>query len=111
MTLYISPHVLGSHYERVGLNLSSPTLVAERASPSQEMAKFDRIMERANREVYNPAGLNLLSPRRNAFLFVSLRLLISIKWEPRADPLFASLFTWFCSWKSSTTSERGVWPS
>ncbi|ORY91578.1 Golgin subfamily A member 7/ERF4 family-domain-containing protein [Leucosporidium creatinivorum] len=53
LTLYISPQILGSHYER-------------------EMAKFDRIMERANREVYNPAGLNLLSPRRNAFLFLEI---------------------------------------
>ncbi|KAM0746339.1 hypothetical protein T439DRAFT_294260 [Meredithblackwellia eburnea MCA 4105] len=55
LTLYTSPQILGSHYER-------------------EMRKFDRVLERANREIYNPVGLNILSPRRNAFLFVSLAL-------------------------------------
>lgn len=75
LTFYISPYLLGSHYERVG------GVVIGAFSPSrnsllipalqQEMAKFDRMMDRANREIYNPAGLNLLSPRRNAYLFVS----------------------------------------
>ena len=37
------------------------------------MKKFDKVLEQANREIYNPAGLNILSPRRTAFLFVSPR--------------------------------------
>lgn len=37
---------------------------------AQEMLRFDRILERGNRELYNPVGLNLLSPRKNAYLFV-----------------------------------------
>lgn len=37
---------------------------------AQEMVRFDRILERANRQLYNPVGLNLLSPRKNAYLFV-----------------------------------------
>ncbi|KAI5480339.1 hypothetical protein MNV49_000914 [Pseudohyphozyma bogoriensis] len=53
LTLYMSPHILGSHYER-------------------EMDKFEKILERANREIYNPAGLNILSPRRTAFLFLEI---------------------------------------
>ncbi|GAA6042005.1 hypothetical protein JCM8097_009141 [Rhodosporidiobolus ruineniae] len=53
LTLYISPHVVGTHYDR-------------------EMRKFDRVLERANRDVFNPAGLNILSPRRNAYLFLEV---------------------------------------
>ncbi|GAA6016162.1 hypothetical protein JCM10207_004467 [Rhodosporidiobolus poonsookiae] len=53
LTLYLSPYVLSSHYER-------------------EMRKFERILERANREVYNPVGLNFLSPRKNAYLFLEV---------------------------------------
>ncbi|KAL8290118.1 hypothetical protein RQP46_003057 [Phenoliferia psychrophenolica] len=53
LTLYISPQILGSHYER-------------------EMKKFDKALEKANREIYNPAGLNILSPRRTAFLFIEI---------------------------------------
>ncbi|GAA5897112.1 hypothetical protein JCM6882_001795 [Rhodosporidiobolus microsporus] len=53
LTLYLSPLVLTSHYER-------------------EMRKFHRILERANRELFNPVGLNLLSPRRNAYLFLEV---------------------------------------
>lgn len=34
------------------------------------MKKFDKILERTNREVFNPVGLNFLPPRKNAFLFV-----------------------------------------
>ncbi|BGP15170.1 hypothetical protein JCM10213_008690 [Rhodosporidiobolus nylandii] len=53
LTLYLSPYVFGSHYDR-------------------EMRNFHRILERANREIYNPAGLNFLSPKRNAFLFLEI---------------------------------------
>ncbi|BGP47245.1 hypothetical protein JCM10450v2_003097 [Rhodotorula kratochvilovae] len=50
LTLYISPLLLTSHYER-------------------EMRQLHDLLARANRELYNPVGLNLLSPRKNAFLF------------------------------------------
>ncbi|GAA6054143.1 hypothetical protein JCM3770_003217 [Rhodotorula araucariae] len=53
LTLYLSPLVLTSHYER-------------------EMLKLHTLLARANRELYNPAGLNLLSPRTNAFLFMEI---------------------------------------
>lgn len=73
LTLYISPRVLGSHYDRVSLFPHSAWDSATNLAHSalQEMTKFERVLERANREVYNPAGLNILHPRRNAFLFVS----------------------------------------
>ncbi|GAA5823469.1 hypothetical protein JCM11251_000643 [Rhodosporidiobolus azoricus] len=53
LTLYLSPLLLTSHYER-------------------EIRHFHRILERANRELFNPVGLNLLSPRRNAYLFLEV---------------------------------------
>ncbi|GAA5970591.1 hypothetical protein JCM11641_007362 [Rhodosporidiobolus odoratus] len=53
LTLYISPYIVGSHYER-------------------EMKKFHRVLENANRTIYNPAGLNFLSPWRNAYLFLEI---------------------------------------
>ena len=71
LTLYISPLLLSSHYERVRLypNPSRSRLIS---CLSQEMKKFERILVRANRDVLNPSGLNIPSPRRSAFLFVSL---------------------------------------
>lgn len=76
LTLYLSPYVLGSHYERVSPARRSPHWCG--ANPlvvtTQEMKKFDQVLERANRDTYNPAGLNILSPRRTAFLFVSWAL-------------------------------------
>ncbi|KAK4698999.1 hypothetical protein P7C70_g7268, partial [Phenoliferia sp. Uapishka_3] len=53
LTLYLSPRIFGSHYQR-------------------EMKKFDEALNRANRDVYNPVGLNILSPRRTAFLFIEI---------------------------------------
>ena len=36
----------------------------------QEMNKFEECLRRVNKEVLNEKGLNLLSPKRNAWLFV-----------------------------------------
>ena len=36
------------------------------------MAKFDEKLNRVNREVFNPVGLNFLNPSRSAYLFVSI---------------------------------------
>lgn len=38
------------------------------------MTKFNEALERANREIFNPVGLNILDPARSAYLFVSLLL-------------------------------------
>ncbi|KAK4057892.1 hypothetical protein OIO90_001111 [Microbotryomycetes sp. JL221] len=51
LTLYISPKLFGSHFER-------------------EMRRFQKVLEKANEEILNPAGLNVLSPRRNGFLYL-----------------------------------------
>lgn len=53
LTLYLSPFLLGSHYER-------------------EMRKFDSVLEKANQTIYNPAGLNFLPPRKCAYLFLEI---------------------------------------
>ncbi|KAG8931482.1 hypothetical protein FRC02_002661 [Tulasnella sp. 418] len=55
MTLYLSVLVIETHYEK-------------------EMKRLARLFERLNAEVYNPVGLNLLWPRKTAFMFVSRRL-------------------------------------
>ena len=34
------------------------------------MKQFSQVVERANREVFNPAGLNMLDPKRTGYLFV-----------------------------------------
>ncbi|GAA5894580.1 hypothetical protein JCM8208_006279 [Rhodotorula glutinis] len=52
VTLYLSPLVLSSHYQR-------------------EMRRLRSVLERLNRDLFNPAGLNLLSPLTTAFLFSS----------------------------------------
>lgn len=39
----------------------------------QEMAKLQKLLESVNAETFNPAGLNILPPRRSAFLFVSVQ--------------------------------------
>jgi len=53
LTFYLSPLVFGSHYDR-------------------EMKRFTKLIDRANRELYNPAGLNILNPRKSAFLFLEI---------------------------------------
>ncbi|KAK4055568.1 hypothetical protein OIV83_000114 [Microbotryomycetes sp. JL201] len=55
LTLYISPKVFGSHYERAS---------------ATEMARFQQVLQKANTEVLNSAGINILSPRRNGFLYL-----------------------------------------
>ncbi|KAM0788917.1 hypothetical protein ACM66B_002996 [Microbotryomycetes sp. NB124-2] len=51
LTLYLSPKTIGSHFER-------------------EMTRFQQVLQKANRDVLNPVGLNVLSPRRNGFLYL-----------------------------------------
>ncbi|GAA5923648.1 hypothetical protein JCM3775_000460 [Rhodotorula graminis] len=53
VTLYLSPLVLSSHYER-------------------EIRRLHSVLERLNRDLFNPAGLNLLSPLKRAFLFLEI---------------------------------------
>jgi len=36
------------------------------------MEKFEECLRRVNKEVLNEKGLNLLSPKRNAWLFVRI---------------------------------------
>lgn len=36
----------------------------------QEMKRFNGLIDQANRDLFHPQGLNMLSPRRTAFLFV-----------------------------------------
>ncbi|KAH8925878.1 hypothetical protein BT69DRAFT_1279332 [Atractiella rhizophila] len=52
-TFYLSPLMISTHYQR-------------------EMRKFDQTIKDANRETFNPAGLNILHPRKNAFLFLEI---------------------------------------
>lgn len=37
----------------------------------QQLDRLDRLLESKNAEVWNPVGLNVLNPRKKAFLFVS----------------------------------------
>ena len=37
----------------------------------QEMKRLRRLMDEQNRELFNPAGLNILWPRKVGFIFVS----------------------------------------
>jgi len=53
LTLWISPLFLQSRYEK-------------------EMEKLKYLVDVLNGEVYNPVGLNILWPRRNAFLFLEI---------------------------------------
>jgi len=53
LTLYLSWLLLSTHYER-------------------EMTKLRGTVDRLNRDVYNPAGLNILWPRNVAFLFLEI---------------------------------------
>ncbi|SCV70742.1 BQ2448_3504 [Microbotryum intermedium] len=55
LTFYLSPKLFPSHF-------------------AQSMREFDRILESANQIIYNPVGLNILPPRRTAFLFLEIEL-------------------------------------
>ena len=76
LTLYLSTWLLSSHYDRVCCSLSLSSLqypthgIHVTRMVSQEIARFDKALEEANAKLYNPAGLNLLNPRKNSFLFV-----------------------------------------
>lgn len=41
----------------------------------QEMRRLHEMIDNLNKQVYNPAGLNILWPRNVAFLFVSPRII------------------------------------
>lgn len=73
LTLYLSSLLVSSHYERV--RASRRLLTAWRLTLRwwvQEMRRLHSVLARANSDLYNPVGLNLLSPCENAFLFVRL---------------------------------------
>ncbi|KDN50364.1 hypothetical protein K437DRAFT_221999 [Tilletiaria anomala UBC 951] len=53
LTLYISPFLFGSKYKR-------------------EMARLQAYITKANKESFNPAGLNIIHPRHSAFLFMEI---------------------------------------
>ncbi|KAF8503949.1 Golgin subfamily A member 7/ERF4 family-domain-containing protein, partial [Hysterangium stoloniferum] len=53
LTLWISPLFLESRYDK-------------------EMGRLQQLVDVLNAELYNPQGLNILWPRKSAFLFVSL---------------------------------------
>ncbi|CAH7684702.1 Golgin subfamily A member 7/ERF4 family-domain-containing protein, partial [Phakopsora pachyrhizi] len=53
LTLYLSPLIIDSHYKK-------------------QMSLFGKTIEEYNRTIYNPVGLNLLHPRRVAFLFLEI---------------------------------------
>ncbi|PWN89331.1 hypothetical protein FA10DRAFT_267907 [Acaromyces ingoldii] len=53
LTLYTSPFLLNSKYER-------------------EMKRLDKIISQANEKSFNPAGLNIRSPAESAFLFLEV---------------------------------------
>lgn len=53
MTLYISKLFLRSHYDK-------------------EMGRLAQLLDALNAELYNPRGLNILWPRRSAFLFLEI---------------------------------------
>ncbi|TFY79830.1 hypothetical protein EWM64_g4190, partial [Hericium alpestre] len=52
-TLHVSSLIMSSHYDR-------------------EMRRLQRIFGELNRELYNPMGLNILWPRKVAFLFLEI---------------------------------------
>ncbi|KAG8984942.1 hypothetical protein FRB94_005910 [Tulasnella sp. JGI-2019a] len=58
MTLYLSTLILETHYEK-------------------EMRRLARLFDRLNREIFNPAGLNLVWPRKSAFLFLDIEYYVS----------------------------------
>ncbi|KZT61807.1 hypothetical protein CALCODRAFT_427081 [Calocera cornea HHB12733] len=66
LTLYLSWLFLSTHYER-------------------EMTKLRATIDRLNRDVYNPAGLNILWPRNVAFLFVCQPSLNSLPSSSRTN--------------------------
>ncbi|TNY17857.1 Golgin subfamily A member 7/ERF4 family-domain-containing protein [Rhodotorula diobovata] len=73
LTLYLSSLLVSSHYERV--RASRRLLTAWRLTLRwwvQEMRRLHSVLARANSDLYNPVGLNLLSPCENAFLFLEI---------------------------------------
>ncbi|KAE8221512.1 hypothetical protein CF319_g5139 [Tilletia indica] len=53
LTLWISPLIVGSHYAR-------------------EMRRLEEFIHQINLQVFNPAGLNILYPKKCAFLFLEI---------------------------------------
>lgn len=52
-TFFLSPYILGSHYNR-------------------EMARLNAYIDTANHTLFHPAGLHLVDPRAAAFLFLEI---------------------------------------
>ncbi|KAG0147278.1 hypothetical protein CROQUDRAFT_722417 [Cronartium quercuum f. sp. fusiforme G11] len=53
LTFYLSPLILTTHYKK-------------------QMKLFAETLKKANQTIFNPAGLNLLHPRKVAFLFLEI---------------------------------------
>lgn len=53
LTLYLSPLIITTHYKK-------------------EMMGFSNALDQANQKIFNPVGLNLLHPRKVAFLFLEI---------------------------------------
>lgn len=47
---------------------------------SQELRKIEEFIETANKETFNPVGLNVLSPRGVALLFVGHLILPAVSY-------------------------------
>ena len=69
LTLYLSKFIKTSHYDKVGSGSFCTLDVLKRSCRIQEMKRFDERVFEANR-IFNLKGLNILDPRKNAFLFV-----------------------------------------
>lgn len=80
LTFYILPLFLQTHYEKVGARNQRLAMILQlfeplRFSPIlQEMKSFEDMLVTVNQSIFNPAGLNILHPRKVAFLFVSIFL-------------------------------------
>lgn len=92
LSLYLTPFVFGSKYQRVCINHTSfgapepafPMSFARLLTQSllyacQEMKKLKARIDEANQRAFNPVGLNIRSPSETAFLFLEVRR----GWEDR----------------------------
>ena len=75
MTLWLSPLLLGTKYTRVSRRPPARRSrhPADAPHSAQEMAALRALLASANRETFNPAGLNIRDPAESAFLFLEVR--------------------------------------
>ena len=86
-TLQLSRLVLRSHHDKVN---AKPLIWSGSAHqlPTQEMARLRSAIDDLNTKVYNPVGLNILWPRKMAFMFVSGPLNVSSQWSKAKQTFF-----------------------